>query len=206
MFLPTTDPASPQAMSSQAHSRTTRRTATRVPTTWFSNVSSDLSSGTVNFSPALLPGQSTYFSLEEPPAGAAIGAGSTPTGVSFARPPTVTSTGAAFSGLVNPNGQATAAFFQYGLDLRYTKPGTSGPNYTNQTPAQPVGGDFADHPVSAIATGLVPNALYHARLVATNSAGTSFGPDITFKTRQAAPPGPRPSVGRSTSRRSAGSC
>jgi hypothetical protein len=165
------------------------------PTTWFSNVSADSSSGTVNFSPALQPGQSTYFSLEEPPAGAAIGAGSSPTGVSFARPPTVTSTGASFSGLVNPNGQATTAFFQYGLDLRYSKLGASGPNYTNQTPAQPVGGDFADHAVSAIANDLIPNALYHARLVATNSAGTSFGPDITFTTRQTAPPG-SPTLGR----------
>ena len=31
-------------------------------------------------------------------------------------------------------------------------------------------------------SGLVPNALYHARLVATNKNGTTFGPDITFTT------------------------
>jgi hypothetical protein len=30
--------------------------------------------------------------------------------------------------------------------------------------------------------GLLPNALYHARLVATNTAGTTFGPDVTFTT------------------------
>ncbi len=36
------------------------------PRTWFSNVSSDAASGMVNFSPALAPGESTYFSLEEP--------------------------------------------------------------------------------------------------------------------------------------------
>lgn len=165
------------------------------PTTWFSNVSSDTSSGTVNFSPALQPGQSTYFSLEEPPSGAAIGAGSSPTSLNFASPPTVSSTGASFAGLVNPNGQATTAFFQYGLDLRYSKLGASGPNYTDQTPAQAVGGDFADHGVSAIAQNLVPNAIYHARLVATNSAGTTFGPDITFTTKHAAAPG-APTLGR----------
>jgi hypothetical protein len=39
------------------------------PTTWFSNVApSPNNSGTVNFSPALAPGSSTYFSLENPPA------------------------------------------------------------------------------------------------------------------------------------------
>jgi hypothetical protein len=37
------------------------------PTTWFSNVQNGGTAGTVNFSPALQPGQSTYFSLEEPP-------------------------------------------------------------------------------------------------------------------------------------------
>jgi hypothetical protein len=38
------------------------------PTTWFSNVGpSPNDSGTVNFSPALAPGASTYFSLEAPP-------------------------------------------------------------------------------------------------------------------------------------------
>jgi hypothetical protein len=38
------------------------------PTTWFSNVArSPNSSGTVNFSPALSPGASTYFSLEAAP-------------------------------------------------------------------------------------------------------------------------------------------
>jgi hypothetical protein len=36
------------------------------PGTWFSNVTADLKTGSVNFSPALLPGQTTYFSLEEP--------------------------------------------------------------------------------------------------------------------------------------------
>lgn len=42
------------------------------PTTWFSNVSPDSSSGQVNFSPALAPGSSTYFSLEAPPSAQAL--------------------------------------------------------------------------------------------------------------------------------------
>lgn len=43
------------------------------PTSWFSNIgalgSSVTGSGTINFSPAIPPGGSTYFSLESPPAG-----------------------------------------------------------------------------------------------------------------------------------------
>ena len=42
--------------------------------------------------------------------------------------------------------------------------------------------------MSASASGLVPNALYHVRLVATNATGTTFGPDQTFTT----PSGPAP--------------
>jgi hypothetical protein len=45
------------------------------PTSWFSSVSADSASGTVNFSPALAPGASTYFSLESPPSSAAIQVG-----------------------------------------------------------------------------------------------------------------------------------
>jgi hypothetical protein len=48
------------------------------PTSWFSGISADTSGGTVNFSPAIPPGGSTYFSLEAPPSAAAIMVG-TPT-------------------------------------------------------------------------------------------------------------------------------
>ena len=103
------------------------------PTSWFSNVSTDESSGVVHFSPAIPPGGSTYFSLEEPPVGTSIGVGGTAPLPGAMSPPTVSSTGASFSALVNPNGQATTAYFQYGLDLKYSKFGGSGPNYTNST-------------------------------------------------------------------------
>ncbi len=85
--------------------------------------------------------------------------------------------------------------FQYGLDLRYSTPGLSGPNYTQSTPAQTVGSDFTSHVVSASVTGLVPNALYHVRLAATNSAGTTFGPDVTFTTGKLPAPG-SPTLGK----------
>jgi len=165
------------------------------PTSWFSNVSADTSSGVVHFSPPLQPNQSTYFSLEEPPVGSTIGVGGTAPGNSGMSPPTVSSTGASFSALVNPNGQATTAYFQYGLDLKYSKFGGSGADYTNSTAPQALNGDFNDHFVNASVSGLVPHALYHVRLVATNAAGTTFGPDMTFMTNHGATPG-APTLGK----------
>ncbi len=165
------------------------------PANYYTNVSADFSSGVVVFSPAIPPGGSTYFSLEEPPSAAALGVGSTPFGIGFSAPPTVSSNGASFSGVVNPNGSATTAYFQYGLDLKYSKLGASGPNYTQSTPPQAVGGDFNNHAVTASASGLVPNALYHARMVATNKNGTTFGPDVTFTTLLAPAPG-SPTLGQ----------
>ena len=68
--------------------------------------------------------------------------------------------------------------------------------YDQSTPNQSVGSDFSSHPVTASASGLVPNALYHVRLVATNGAGTTNGPDMTFTTSKAPAPAP-PSLGKS---------
>ena len=168
------------------------------PTSWFSNVSTDTSSGVVHFSPAIpANGGSTYFSLEEPPVGTNIGVGGTAPLSSGMLPPTVSSTGASFSALVNPNGQATTAYFQYGLDLKYSKFGGSGPNYTDSTAVQSLPGDFNDHTLTAFvpASKLVPNALYHVRLVASNGSGSTFGPDMTFTTSHGATPG-SPTLGK----------
>ena len=58
-----------------------------------------------------------------------------------------------------------------------------------------MGSDTVNHTVTASLTGLLPAALYHIRLVATNSVGTAFGPDVTFTTAATPPPGP-PTLGR----------
>jgi hypothetical protein len=107
--------------------------------------------------------------------------------------PTIGSTTAGFSGSVNPGGLATTALFEYALDPKYAGGGQL--VYTQATPAQAVGSDFTSHSVSASVSGLVPNALYHVRLVATNSAGTTVGPDIPFTTLKSAPPG-APALGK----------
>ena len=105
------------------------------------------------------------------------------------------STSAAFSGTVNPGGLATRAFFQYGLDRRYITPRGSGAQYDHSTAPQSLPADSSPHAVLASVGGLVPNAIYHVRLVAINSAGTTFGPDVVFKTKADRPPG-APKLGK----------
>ena len=108
--------------------------------------------------------------------------------------PTVSVSSAGFSGSVTPNGLATQAHFEYGLDPKYTGGGPV--VYAQSTPTQSVGSDFASHTVGPVAvSGLLPNALYHVRLVATNSDGTTLGPDQTFTTA-AAPTPPAPTLGK----------
>jgi hypothetical protein len=119
--------------------------------------------------------------------------GTTPSSVLTGQPPSVGGTTAAFAGSVNPGGLPTTASFQYGLDPKYTGGGPL--VYTQSTPAQSVGSDLSSHAVSASVAGLVPNALYHVRLVASNSAGTTVGPDVTFTTLKTQPPGP-PTFGK----------
>ncbi len=111
-------------------------------------------------------------------------------------PSVESSTTAGFSGSVNPEGSSTSAYFQYGLDPSYNGGGPL--VYTNQLAASPspLGSDFSSHAASARATGLVPNALYHVRLVASNGNGTTFGPDLTFRTRSDPAPS-SPVLGRS---------
>lgn len=118
---------------------------------------------------------------------------SPPTSVVTGTPPSLGGTTAAFTGSVNPGGLSTTALFQYGLDPKYTGGGPV--LYSQSTPPQTVGSDFTTHTVSALASGLVPNALYHVRLVATNSAGTTLGPDVAFSTQKTPPPG-RPTLGK----------
>ena len=124
-----------------------------------------------------------------------VSTGTAPPGVAPGPPTVQGSTGAAFSGSVNPNGLATTANFEYGIDLSDRGPGSSTVLYDQTTTVQQVGSDSSSHSISAPVTELVPNALYHVRLVATNGAGTTNGPDQTFTMPASAPP-PPPVLGK----------
>jgi len=84
----------------------------------------------------------------------------------------VTQTSATLLGSVNPNGARTTYYFQYGTSKVYGA--TTGPTDAGS----------GTHRKSAAAdiSGLSPNTTYHYRLVASNSKGTSFGGDHTFRT------------------------
>jgi len=89
----------------------------------------------------------------------------------------VTANAATINGTVNPGGAASGYFFEYGLSTNY---GTV--TFTNQ-----LASGNTDLAVSNGISGLLPGTLYHVRLVATNSAGTAQGSDVTFTT-PATPP------------------
>ena len=86
----------------------------------------------------------------------------------------ITSTAATLNGNINPDGAATAAWFEYGLDSNYTG-GISGTTLVtaSNTDAVAVNG-----PVS----GLTPGTLYHFQLIGANGAVTNYGGDQTFTT------------------------
>jgi hypothetical protein len=80
-------------------------------------------------------------------------------------------------------------------DVSHLRALASSPTYTSTTPAQAIGPDYSNHAVTATATGLLPNTTYHVRAVATNSAGTTAGPDQTVTT-PADPLPPAPTLGK----------
>jgi hypothetical protein len=86
---------------------------------------------------------------------------------------------ASLTATVNPNGLAVVQCeFEYGTTTAYEKKATCAP--------APAGGQ-TPVPVSASATGLQTNVMYHFRVVAANAAGTSRSIDQTFTLLPKAP-------------------
>ncbi len=80
---------------------------------------------------------------------------------------------ATLTGKVNPSGLPTTYVFQWGRTT----------SYGNNTALANAGSGTGDVNASAGITRLSSYTVYHYRLVATNSAGTTYGADMTFKTR-----------------------
>ena len=117
--------------------------------------------------PSVAPGAS---------ARALAGAATVTTGAASA----ITTTSATVTGTVGPNGRRTTYHFDYGTTTAY---GSRAP-----TPDAAAGSDNTVHGVSASLTGLLAGTMYHFRLVATSSRGTTAGADMTFTTAAAPPP------------------
>jgi hypothetical protein len=84
----------------------------------------------------------------------------------------ITVTSATLNGTVDPNGRATAWYFEYGTST----------SYGSKTPEMSAGSGTSTVSVSVPVSGLARGRLYHYRLVATSDAGTSRGADQTFST------------------------
>jgi hypothetical protein len=75
------------------------------------------------------------------------------------------------NGTINPNGLTTTYYFEWGTTTAYG----------NRSPAIPTSADsgWGNIAGSVNLTELTPNVVYHYRLVATNSLGTTYGSDMT---------------------------
>ena len=81
---------------------------------------------------------------------------------------------AVLNGTVSPDGLTTTYYFEYGTTTAY---GLATASRTTD----------ADASVSETVGGLSADTTYHYRLVATNSSGTSYGPDRSFQTASTDP-------------------
>jgi hypothetical protein len=80
--------------------------------------------------------------------------------------------GVTLTGSVNPGGNNTNWYFDYGLTATYGM----------KTQPKSAGSGTAVTGVSAVISKLTAGTTYHYRLVATSNAGTSYGSDVTFTT------------------------
>lgn len=78
---------------------------------------------------------------------------------------------------VNPAGPPTSVYFQYGITNAYG----------STTPTQSLLAGVTGVPITATLTGLQPATIYHYRVVATSSWGTSMSADATFTTATSSP-------------------
>jgi hypothetical protein len=83
---------------------------------------------------------------------------------------------ATLNGSVNANYLSTVVSFEYGTTTRYGN--------TEAATQSPIAGNTVTD-VSANISGLILGTLYHYRIKATNSLGTTISKDMTFKTKVA---------------------
>jgi hypothetical protein len=117
--------------------------------------------------------------------GTRYGSDRTFTTLSATGPPVVTTSpatsianfSATLNGSVNPHGLTTTVYFQYGTTT----------SYGLTTAIQSKTGNTYQN-VAANISGLTASTTYHFRVVASNSAGTTYGADRTFTTLSATGP------------------
>lgn len=106
-------------------------------------------------------------------AGGGVAAAAAP-GASTCCSSQVTANSARLTGGVDPNGQLTSYYFEYGTTRAYG----------NRTDSGSVGKGTKLRRVSTVITGLTPNTVYHYRIVGSNAAGVASGRNRSFRTRK----------------------
>ena len=99
-------------------------------------------------------------------------AAATPPTVQTLAASSITTNSAQMNATVNPNGSNTTAYFEYGPTASYG--GTTGTGS--------FGNGSSAVAIQSINSGLNSNTLFHYRVVAINSGGTTYGNDVTFTT------------------------
>jgi hypothetical protein len=84
----------------------------------------------------------------------------------------ITSNSTRLQARVNPSGFPTTGIFLYGTST----------NSWNSTEQQDLGQGYDEFSVAADLSGLIPGTTYYFRAVATNIAGTTYGPILAFRT------------------------
>lgn len=87
----------------------------------------------------------------------------------------ITQTTATLNGSFDPNGDGTHYYFEWGTDTSY---GTT----SAEPPGEDAGSTAGSTSVAFELKGLTAFTTYHYRIVASNSLGTSLGPDRSFRT------------------------
>jgi phosphodiesterase/alkaline phosphatase D-like protein len=80
--------------------------------------------------------------------------------------------GGTLTGSVDPKTHTTSWYFEYGTST----------SYGTRTATQQLAANSGNHAVSVAIANLAPGTTYHYRVVASNSAGTSRGADVSFTT------------------------
>lgn len=146
-------------------------------TTWASNLTGATTLVLSNALSGLTPGTTYHFRLTATNSAGTTN-GSDVAFTTLALAPSVTtavatvvgSTSATLNATVNPNGGATKAWFQWGTTT----------NYGSYTTTNSLAATNFTLGIGNLANGLTPGTLYHFRAVATNSAGTNYGADLSF--------------------------
>ena len=146
-----------------------------------SKVFGNVTAGTLDIgSNGTISGSCTANTMTCSGGGCGMVCSSSPPTVSTTAASSLTTTSAQLNATVTPwNSNTNSIAFEYGLTTAYGSTLTASPSTLSSSSSAST--------VAASLTGLTCNTTYHYRAKATNTAGTSYGSDVSFTTASCAP-------------------